>query len=564
MQNIQIDASIVEYLKSLTLLCVEDNRTTQFIYRSVFEDLVKEIIFAKDGKEGYEKFFNNNIDLIISDYDMPLLNGIEMIRKIRQENEEIPIILVSAIQDVDVIVQALQLNVNNFLKKPIVTTEVMQAIVNVTKLLIANNYLKEQRERKIRELETKERYKIYQEDLAFAKELNILRNDFYYQMLDNCCMALIDFFYKPLDTLSGDAYSARKIDSNTVLYFIVDGMGKGLSASLSSMLMTSYLNHLLDIREEEFNLKNLIESALIYIKTILLDEEMLSMDFFVLDYKNLTMEYAKFAMPASLLESNEHKIIKIKSNNPPISKYSAIFKTDTIDISCIIKFLFYSDGIPENSVRYEKKLYGEFLEDDFLASFTKDELRERILWRIDEQEDDMTFIFINQLTLGNRIEHIKKVFPTTLEAVEEANEWYSDFWSSLTNNYKVAYNAGVVFTELFMNAYEHGNLGVDASTKHALIEEDKYFTTLEKIQSECKKELVVTINVMEFGSKRYITTLIKDEGRGFDTNILSKIFRDKKNFNGRGVYISRQSSLGIYYNTKGNSVLFLHRLESEA
>lgn len=564
MHNIHIDDSVVEYLKSLTLLCVEDSITTQLIYRSIFEDLAKEVIFAKDGEEGYKKFSDNHIDLIISDYDMPHLNGMEMIRKIREEDDQIPIILVSSIRDVDVIVQALQLNVNNFLKKPIVATEVMQAMVNVLKLLIANNYLKEQREKKIKELETKEKYKIYQEDLAFSKELNILRNDFYYKMLDNCCMSLIDFFYKPLDILSGDAYSARSAGKDIVFYFIVDGMGKGLSASLSSMLMTAYLNHLVDMVEENFNLKNLIESTLSYIKPILLEEESLSVDFFALNYKDLTMDYAKFAMPSSLLESSEHKIIKIKSNNPPISKYTATFSIDTMDISNILKFLFYSDGITENSVRHENRVYGEFLEEDFLNSFTKDELREKILWRIDEQQDDMTFIFINQLTLSSQIEYVKKIFPTTLEAVEEANDWYSDFWSSLTKDFKIAYNAGVVFGELFMNAYEHGNLQIDAAAKHLLIDEDNYFTTLEKLQTECKKEITVTIKIIKHRARKYITTLIKDEGRGFDTQILAKIFRDKKNFNGRGVFISRQSSLGIYYNAKGNSVMFLHRLESEA
>ncbi|OHE03568.1 MAG: hypothetical protein A2345_10770 [Sulfurimonas sp. RIFOXYB12_FULL_35_9] len=222
-----IDNSVLEYLKSLTLLCVEDNKTTQLIYNSIFEDLVKNIVYANNGEEGYQKFSNENIDLIISDYDMPVLNGIDMIKKIRESNKEIPIILVSAIQDVDVIVHALQLNVNNFLKKPIVAIEVMQAIANVTKLLIADNYLKIQREKKIKELEKKEKYNLYQEDLAFSKELNILRNDFYYQMIEGECNTLIDFFYKPLDILSGDSYSARKINEDIVFYFIVDGMGKG-------------------------------------------------------------------------------------------------------------------------------------------------------------------------------------------------------------------------------------------------------------------------------------------------------------------------------------------------
>jgi len=564
--NTDIDDSVLEYLKSSTLLCVEDSKSTQFIYRSLFEDLVKEIVCASNGEEGYEKFCNEDIDLVVSDYNMPILNGIEMIRKIRDIDRDIPIILVSSIQDIDVIVQALQLNVSNFLKKPIVTAEVMQSIENVSKLLIANNYIKEQKEKKIKELEKKEKYNSYQEDLAFSKELNILRNDFYYQMLDNQYFALIDFFYKPLDVLSGDAYSARKINKDKVFYFIVDGMGKGLSASLSSMLMTSYINHIIDkmSSSNSFDFRNLLEASLEYIKPILLDEEALAVDFIVINHKELTMEYAKFAMPPSLTQTIDNEIIKIKSNNPPMCKYTRDFLISTADISKTIKFLFYSDGVVENSIRYDNKLYMDFIEEDFLSSFTKDEFREKLLWKIDTQEDDMTFIFINQLTLNSRIGHIKKIFDSSLDAVEEANDWYSNIWNNFTSNYKLAYNANVVFTELFMNAYEHGSLGIDSETKHRLLEEDNYFTTLEELQNKCDKQITVTINTIEYNSRKYISTLIKDEGEGFDTQILSTIFRDKKNFNGRGVYISRQSSLGIYYNQNGTAVLFLHRLEDEA
>lgn len=558
-----IDSSVLDCLKSFTLLCVEDNKTTQLIYNSIFEDLVKNIIFANSGEDGYRKFCNEDVDLIITDYDMPVINGIDMIKKIREKDKEIPILLVSAITDIDVIVNALQLNVNNFIKKPIQTTEVIQATKNIAKLLIANKYLEEQKEKKIKDLEKKEKYSSYQEDLAFAKELNILRNDFYYQMIDSGFEALVDFFYKPLDVLSGDAYSARKINTATAFYFIVDGMGKGLSASLSSMLITTYVNHLVDKIGNSFNLHDLIEASLEYIKPILLEDEALSIDFVVINYKNSTMDYAKFAMPSSLAQSVDNEIIKIKSNNPPLSKYTKNFTISEMDISRIIKFLFFSDGIPENSVRYDDKLYASFIEEDFLTSFTKDELREKILWKSDTQEDDMTFIFINQLALYTHRNHIEKKFQSNLDAVDEANNWYSDIWSNITNNHKLSYNAGVVFSELFMNAFEHGNLGIDANSKHKLLSEDRYFTTLEEIQKDCNKEITVTIYTVEYNSTKYITTTIKDEGRGFDTQILSEIFRNRKNFNGRGVYISRQSSLGIYYNAAGTTVLFLHRLENE-
>ncbi len=557
--NANIDSSILAYLKSLTLLCVEDNKTTQLLYQSIFEDLVANIVLSDNGKDGYEKFQNQKIDLIIVDYDMPVLNGIEMIKKIRDVDKEIPIILVSAIQDIDVIVQALQLNVNNFLKKPIIVSEVMQAIENVSKLIFASNYLKEQREKKIRELERKEEYSSYQEDLAFSKELNIVRNDFYYKMMETDQIILMDFLYKPLDILSGDAYSARKIGDEKVFYFIVDGMGKGLSASLSSMLITAYINHIVDKMHNSFSLQKLVESALEYIKPIILDEEAISIEFIVLDYKSSTMQYSKFAMPPSLAQSSDNEIVKIKANNPPMSKFTDDFEVSEIDISNLKKFLFYSDGLVENSVREKGKLYANFIENDFLRSFTKDELKEKLLYKIDAQEDDMTFIFINQLPLIPKEKRITKSFESTLNAVEEANDWYTDIWNGFTTNYKLAYNAGIVFSELFMNAYEHGNLGLDAKTKHRLLNEDIYFTTLEDLQKKCNKKITVTVEIVESNSNRYVITFIKDEGQGFNTNILREIFKDRDSFNGRGIYISRQSSLGLYYCSGGTCVLFLQK-----
>lgn len=557
-----IDSSVLDYLKSLTLLCVEDNKTTQLLYDAIFEDLVKKIIFANNGEDGYQKFYDEDINIIIADYDMPILNGIDMIKKIRNIDKDIPIILVSAIQDIDVIVQALQLNVNNFIKKPIVATEVMQAIENVSKLLIANNYIKEQREKRIREFEKKEKYNSYQEDLAFSKELNILRNDFYYHMIDNQCMALIDFFYKPLDVLSGDAYSVRKISDDVAFYSIVDGMGKGLSASLSSMLMTSYINHTIDQmkKNRNFNLNNLIEMSLEYIRPILLGEEALSIDFITIDCKEHTINYAKFAMPAILMQTKDAKIIKIKSNNPPMSKYTKEVNLSSCSIENISKFLFYSDGVIENNTITKDKQYLEFIENDFLNSFSKEDMVNNFLRRTYLQEDDITFIIINQLDLNGNNKFVEKVFQSTLDAVEEANDWYSNVWSNLSNNYKLAYNAGIVFSELFMNAYEHGNLGLDAETKHKLLNDNSYFSKLEEMQKDCTKSITATLHAIEHAANRYIVTTIKDEGNGFDTKILNNLFKKSTSFNGRGIYISKKSSMGVYYNSSGNSVLFLHKI----
>jgi len=558
------DSSVVlEYLKNLTLLCVEDNLTTQIIYESIFEDFVKEIIFADDGVDGYQKFVNNNhIDIIVSDYEMPNLNGLDMCEKIRVLNKDIPIIFITSIEDINIIVRALHLGINNFVRKPLIHTEVIKALEAAAKLLIANKFLEEQRDKKLIELQKKEIYNSYQEELGFAKELNILRNDFYYQMNNSDGVSLVDFLYKPLDVLSGDAYSARRIDEHTTFYLMVDGMGKGLSASLSAMIMTSFVNHLIDkmLPNENFDLDTLVHESMEFIKPTLLDEESLSLDYILIDYKKNKLHYSKFSMPALMMQNNHNEIIKLKSNNPPLCKWQPTYKIDTIDISEITKFLIFSDGIVENTTKFDDKLYVNYIEEDFLNSFTKEDFKNSFLEKINIAEDDITLIYIHRLS-SISTEVSNKTFDSSLDEVDNANEWYSQLWEeNITTDVSTSYKANVVFTELFMNAYEHGNLGIDSATKHYIIDNDTYFDTLLEKEKDCSKKIEVKVDKITYRDCDYIITMITDEGIGFDTQILSEIFRNSQNFNGRGVFVSRKNSSGIYYNSKGNTVLFLNKI----
>jgi DNA-binding NtrC family response regulator len=149
-ESIKIDESVLKHMKSLTLLCVEDNMDIQNLYNEIFKLFFKKVISAENGEDGYEKYLSCKIDVVISDYIMPKLDGLGMIRKIRMSNKDIPIILITAFTKVDTIIEALQLNVNNFIKKPIETNEIINAITNAVKIIIANNYLNDQKNLKMK------------------------------------------------------------------------------------------------------------------------------------------------------------------------------------------------------------------------------------------------------------------------------------------------------------------------------------------------------------------------------------------------------------------------------
>ncbi|MEO1953220.1 MAG: response regulator [Campylobacterales bacterium] len=551
MSKAVLDKGLLDFLKTLTLLCVEDEEDIRFIYGAIFKNLVKEVLFAKDGKEGFNKYKSNNIDMIITDQQMPQMTGIEMVSKIRKKDQDTPIILITAFNNPELLTKALNLNINSFVQKPIRHNEVIYAIEKVTKILIANKYLKD-----------KDEYQSYQENLGFAKELNILRNDYYYQMMDSDGISFIDFLYNPIDVMSGDAYSARRIDEHSTFYLIVDGMGKGISASLTAMIMTSYINHLFDkmVALDSFDLDFLVGEAIAFIKPILLEEEALALDFVVIDNQENKLHYAKFAMPVLLMLNIDDEIIRLKSNNPPLSKYQPNFRTSSVDINHVTKFLIYTDGIVENATICEDRPYSDFIEEDFKNSFTRQELKDNFLTKIVDQEDDITFIFINKID-ETKVDIAKKKFESKLSVIEEeAGLWYEEIWSNTTSDTKISYQAGLVFTELMMNAYEHGNLGINKHEKHSLLHDDIYFDTLLEREKECDKYITVTISKIMYKENTYIITHIEDEGVGFDTQTLSEIFRNSYTFNGRGVFVSRKNSLGIYYNKKGNAVLYMNKL----
>ena len=553
--------SVLEYIKSLNILCVEDDKTTQVLYASFLEESVESLTYADDGLEGYQQFLDKKIDIIISDYDMPKLNGLQMIQKIKERDDDIPIILVSSIEEMPVLVKAIELGVSTFVKKPIIKSDLIEALKKASKILLANKYIEEKRKDKLELLEAKNSYNSYQEDLAFSKELNILRNDFYYQMVGEKNISLVDFLYQPLDVMSGDAYSARRIDKNRNFYLIVDGMGKGLSASLTAMIMISFINHIIDkmIEFDSFSFELLIKESMEYIKPTLLDEEALSLDYILINSHYDTLQYSKFAMPAFLLEDDKCNVLKINSNNPPLSKWLENYNVDEFDIKEIKKFLFYSDGIVENSVDNGAHTYAEYIEKDFQSSFTREEFKEKIFEKLKTQEDDLTLIFINKLGLYDACIS-SEVFETSLSEIDRADEWYVKIWNEITDDASLVNSANIVFTELFMNAYEHGNLGINAAHKHQLLDDDIYFETLSKYEKKCNKMISVTLNKIQTPNSTYIVSIISDEGEGFDTQILSEIFRNSTKFNGRGVFISRKNSMGIYYNAQGNTVLYLSKI----
>ena len=109
----------------IKLLLVEDDESLAYIEKTGLEDIIGgyEVSTACNGKEGVKMWEQTHPDVIISDIDMPVMNGFEMVERIRETDGDVIIIFTSALTSPNDVKAGYRLGINNYVKKPFVPEE---------------------------------------------------------------------------------------------------------------------------------------------------------------------------------------------------------------------------------------------------------------------------------------------------------------------------------------------------------------------------------------------------------------------------------------------------------
>ena len=123
-----------EILKNISILYVEDESDVREFTSKLLSSLLKNVFTAENGQDGLDLYKENinTIDLIVTDINMPKMNGITMCEKIRELNKEIPIVVTSAHNDTDFLKKAIDVGVSTYAMKPI---DLYQLIESITKAI---------------------------------------------------------------------------------------------------------------------------------------------------------------------------------------------------------------------------------------------------------------------------------------------------------------------------------------------------------------------------------------------------------------------------------------------
>jgi YesN/AraC family two-component response regulator len=109
----------ISKLKVIKILFVEDEESLLTIITDTLTKLQANFVTAQNGKIALEKIKeHNDFDLVVTDINMPIMNGLELIEEVRKTNKELPFVIMSAHTEPEYIEHANSLGVTNYLLKP--------------------------------------------------------------------------------------------------------------------------------------------------------------------------------------------------------------------------------------------------------------------------------------------------------------------------------------------------------------------------------------------------------------------------------------------------------------
>lgn len=118
------------------LLLVEDDANLCYIIQGGLEDMIGgyEVQTASNGEEGIRLWREWKPDVIVSDIEMPVMDGYEMVKRIREADGTTPILFTSGRVSPKDVVKGYELGVNNYIKKPFLAEELNAHITALLRL----------------------------------------------------------------------------------------------------------------------------------------------------------------------------------------------------------------------------------------------------------------------------------------------------------------------------------------------------------------------------------------------------------------------------------------------
>ncbi len=398
----------------MKILIAEDDLISRKVLAKTLKQLDYEVLTAVDGLEAWNIIQAESPNIALLDWMMPKMDGLEVIKKIRENTYDhyIFILLLTAKTDKDDIIKGIETGADDYLTKPFNRGELLarlragQRIIELEKSLASKNAKLSEVNQSLANINVRMKKDL---DLAAEIQTSLLPHDL--PQIEN---VNIEWFLKACDELAGDILNVFKLDETHLGFYLLDVSGHGVGAALLSVTLSRILSPLTNessiLRKKvsgngAFNISPPAEVAEKLNNQFLMEDE--SGQYFTLIYGVLDLETSKYTFisaghPNFILFRKDNTHIAFQDAGLPIGFLpDAKYKELSVQLQPGDRLYFYSDGIneamdPENEQFGHDRLIETFesLQNQHLKSCLESTIEKVHNWSHNKVVDDMSILAI--------------------------------------------------------------------------------------------------------------------------------------------------------------------------
>lgn len=376
----------------IRILLAEDNASVLALLKKFLQTAGHIVEVAMNGQEALDMFLEEPPDLLLTDINMPIMNGLELIEKVRQHQTEtwIPVIILSALGDEKDIIRGLETGADDYLTKPINLSILRAKIKSMQKMITLQSINKH----------TKEALRQANFDLEQEQKLakNLADN-----MLDqgNIEHSSVEYWLCAAMHFSGDLIAATQTSDGRLYVMVADSSGHGLAAALPTLAVARIFHAM---SEKGFSIPSIIEEMNSATKTMLPEDRFVAIALFAVDFNHKVIECWNGGLPTALVVNKSGQILhEFKSEHLAVSilppdQFDSRTELFHWDETC--ELIVYTDGVIE-----AENPMGEQLGMDALLSTVEitdhgqrvAKLKEQVLkhMQAEQGEDDISLLAVN-------------------------------------------------------------------------------------------------------------------------------------------------------------------------
>lgn len=555
------------------ILIADDNPTDRLLLSTILKSLGYVVVEAENGREAVAQFLAEHPAMVFLDALMPVMDGFEAARDIKQMSGEhfVPVVFISSLQDADSLARAIDAGGDSFLTKPYNKT-ILQAKLNAyTRMAEMHDTLLRQRDEIVllnhRLLQEQEVAKRVFDKVAHAGCLDAPN---------------IKYALSPIAVFNGDVALAGVSPSGNLMVLLGDFTGHGLSAAIGAMPMAQAFYSML---EKGFGIKAILREINRKLNEILPVGVFCCAVMVEFDFTAKIIRVWNGGQPEAILfRHRDGEVVNLLSRHLPLGiRDNATFSDgiDTLQVEPGDRVFLFTDGILEVEDDHSE-MFGQ---ERIRQVFTANRNPERLFGEINIAVN--SFIGEGKLNDDISLVEVLVVEPEDCAVTEEAATTIAEAgprdWSL---NYELrpetlkAFDPlplmlhilqqvpflrpvmGQIYTvmaELYSNALEHGILQLDSVLKQSPDGFNEYYR-LRKERLSALREGLVSLALHYTGDTEggTLRVEIEDSGKGFDyQDMLSGLGSQRearRGYAGRGIHLLHSLCHSIAYSGCGNRV----------